>query len=176
MKGNAVKVPKKPKPEDDEEFNFFDIDMDRLDFEWQRQARLFFKYATRLAAAESNVDAAKADMDLTVATLTARINDDPENEEFGLPAKPTVNAIRKCVEGHPEYTAARDAHNRAKRVAGVLDAAVKAMSHRKAALEGLTTLRMAHYYGGEAAPRGEAAREFTQSNSLKGAGLKKRDK
>ena len=127
-----------------------DIDPLRLDEEWLGQAPMFHHFANLAADAEAEVDAAKAKLKITAATLEMEIRQQPE--AFGL-AKSTESAIAACVLTLPPYKIATETYNRALHKAARADATVGALETRKRALEKLVELLKQDYFSAPRASR-----------------------
>ena len=119
------------------------IDQNRLDEEWVNQPSLYFRYAAKLASARREVDEAKSDLELTRAEVDQSIRSSPGS--YGL-SKVTEKAIESVIPTVEDYRKALDAFHLARHTADVLDAAVRALDHRKQALEGLVKLFLANYF------------------------------
>lgn len=130
--------------------NDFDIDPARLDEEWVKQPKLFYGYAKNLADARYEVDKLKAELDLVMAELDKSIRTDPGMFDIG---KVTEGAVEKCILLQPDYQKTLAKLNKAKHEAGVLDAAVNALEHKKRGLEGLVQLHGQQYFSEPTAPK-----------------------
>lgn len=143
---------------DDDEFDFLHPDKHRLDEEWEKQAPLYFEYARKLERANTKIDESKAEVDVLKNEL------DVERAEVELiirrkPAKytgvekATEAIIAAAVKVHPRVQRAQVKMQEASRMvivaknrAGILAAAVKALDHRKKALENLVWLHGQNYF------------------------------
>jgi len=119
------------------------IDPNELDREWISQPKLYFRYASMLADAKRDLDAAKVELDLTQAELDQSIRSDPEAFDIG---KVTEAAIKAAIPTQKEYRKAAKALSNAKHLVDVLTAAVGALDHRKTALSKLVDLFLASYF------------------------------
>jgi hypothetical protein len=133
--------------------DFFQIDPNALDREWVQQPALYHKYAVRLANARRDAEQAETLIDVVYAELDAAIRANPE--KYGV-AKITEPSVKAAILGHRKYKAATAAHIEAKHAAGILQAAVSTMDHRKRAFENLVDLRLADYFS---EPRTTSGRE-----------------
>jgi len=127
-----------------------EIDPRQLDVEFMRNSDVTVKWAERLVDAKAHEEFCDFQLDKVKSSLWIRAQDNPT--EFGI-TKPTVDAINAAVKLHKDYeNAARD-YRRAKKVVGLLDIAVKAMSVRKTTLESLMQLHALQYFAGPEVPR-----------------------
>ena len=129
------------------------IDEDRLDREWARQADLFHDAALKLADARLALEEAEAEFALVEAEQDREVRLHPQT--FGL-EKVTDKAVANAVVRSTPYGAAQKQVIERKHAADVLKALVDALSHKKAALEYLTRLRLSDFY---ADPRNLGPRE-----------------
>ena len=120
-----------------------DIDENGLLEEWRGQASLMFAYGTRLADARAVEDAARVAVDVVKAELDRDIRESPDM--FGV-AKPTESAVAAAVLCQGGYQRAVEKLNAARHEVRLLGAAVDAISHRKAALQGITDLFLRQWY------------------------------
>ena len=127
----------------DGEFEFFDLDANRLDQEWLNQPKLYHEYATKLADARRDHEQAKANLKLVESEARLRIRKNPT--QYDLP-KATEGAIEEVVVTQPDYRKALHKMLEAKHASEVLQATVDALDHRKKALEKLVELRLHDYY------------------------------
>jgi hypothetical protein len=135
------------------------IDPDRLDAEWLRQPKLFSHYGQLHAKAKAAADRAKESLDLARAEVDAMIRKAPE--KFGLGEKLTEAACSATILRHPTYRAALDLFHSTREAEGIAFAAIRALDHKKDALENLVRLHASEYFAGPSVPhnlREEAAR------------------
>lgn len=129
-----------PKNDDSE---FLHYDEHSLDAEWQRQAPLFHRYAVKLADAKNRYAEAKAEFELQEAELSRAVRATPER--YGL-QKTTEALIEATVKVQQEYQSALRAMNKARHDVDVVQAAVDALHHKKAALENAVSLWAKNYF------------------------------
>jgi hypothetical protein len=122
---------------------FAEIDIMRLDQEWIRQPKYFHEFATQEADAQKEMDEAKSALDLVRADVDKAVRLNPES--FGI-AKVTENAIQSAILQAKEYQEANQDLIEAKHKVALLGAAVKALDHRKKALENLVALHGRDYF------------------------------
>jgi hypothetical protein len=127
----------------DEDYDFLDIDENMLDREWVKQPKLFFNWARKLAGARLRLDEAKADLDLVRADLDRDIRANPK--KYNL-VKVTEDAVKNCIVTLDEYLEALRMVNKNKHQVDIYDAAVKALDHKKRALEKLVDLHGQNYF------------------------------
>jgi hypothetical protein len=128
---------------DKDEFDFFEIDLHRLDEEWVRQPRLYFRYASKLADARRDHEQAKTDKDVAYSEVDRDIRSCPEKYDL---VKLTEPGIERAVILSVAYQRANKAVIDAKHKVDILQAAVDTLDHRKAGLENAVRLHLANYY------------------------------
>ena len=141
----------------EEDFYFLEPDKDDLVGEWTKQPGYFYEYAVRLADSRKAYAEVKAELDLVEADIDMDIREDPA--KYGI-AKVTEALISNTIKRQKDYRDKQKALIQAKHTMDELDAAVRALEHKKAAIEGLVTLRMAEYYSEPKIPKDH--REATQ--------------
>jgi len=119
------------------------IDEFRLHEEWGLYPATYCDFARKLAAASSQVDAAKSEMELTKAEIGTSIRSDPSL--FGL-EKITEGVVSETIVQQPEYRAAVKRLNQAKEKHDLLQAAVRALDQKGRALSKMTDLWIREYY------------------------------
>lgn len=125
------------------EMSFIEVDPNRLDEEWVDQPRLFLKYAERKADAERDFAEVKSDLEVVEAELDIAVRATPDT--FGI-KKVTESAVKSTILLQTDYQTALSKLHKAKHKVDVLDAVVKALQHRKSALESLVTLHGQSYF------------------------------
>lgn len=156
--------------EEEESFDFFELDKDRLDDEWVAQVSLYFKWGVKLANARELLERRKAALELTHAELDAQIRENPDL--FGI-GKITEPAVKSCVFVQEAYLEAQRFLNNAKKRVGILQVVQDTMDHRKKALEKLVDLRLADYYSEPRASPG-AREQIDEARKKKVYKMKKR--
>lgn len=126
------------------------IDPDSLDTEWLQQPRLMLKYCKISSEAEMLYELAKENLDLVKAELDKDIRSDPER--FGI-SKLTEAAVSNTIISHKLYKEASTNLIQTKFEWGVAKGAVKAVEHKKDALENLVSLFGKQYFAGPHVPR-----------------------
>ena len=149
----------KTKDNDVETFDFFDIDINRLDKEWINQPKMYFKYSTKLTDAKEEVERCKARIEIagdelkeTKARLDLRIRKHPK-KFLGSTDKPTEAAISNRILLHSFYAKAKALIYKlteeliiANKAVSVCYSAVNTLDHRKSALERLVSLHGQNYF------------------------------
>jgi len=130
-----------PKKDKDLEFDFFDIDINRLDEEWIGQPKIFFKYASELADAKRRLEEAKAELDVVKAICDNNVRNNPPKD-----TKLTETLITNIIIQIPKYKKAQKILRIKKHRVDILQAAVNALDHRKSALERLVSLHGQNYF------------------------------
>lgn len=146
-----------------DEFDFFELDPNRLHEEWVAQPKLYHKYADRLADARNKYEQDKANLELIEAELSLEIRKDPLL--FGL-EKATEDAIKKAVLVQKKYREALVWTMKRKHVVDTMSAIVQALDHRKKALEKLVDLRLADYFSEP--KESKRAKEESERKAFKG--------
>lgn len=127
----------------DNEFEFFDLDLNRLDKEWISQPKIYFKYASKLADARRELEEQKAELDIVRAEIDKEIRDDPALFDI---VKTTETLITNTILQQKRYQEAQAKVRTAKHDMDILQAAVSALDHRKAALENAVKLHGQNYF------------------------------
>ena len=121
-----------------------EIDLDRLEEEWEKQPLLCFEFMSDLVEAREEMDRRKADLELTSAELDHEVRSHPER--FDL-EKITEPAIKATILRHDRYRVAYHDWLEAKSVVGILQAAVECVTdQRKKALENEVDLLLGGYW------------------------------
>lgn len=130
----------KPSPSD---FDFFNIDRDRLDDEWVKQPGLYMEWGNKLADANKKVEQAKAAYNVAEAELQKKIRSDPEKYCDGDSREGAIKAeITIRLAKHPAAKKLIAAKHRQ----DVLQVAVTALDHRKRALQDAVQLFLGQYF------------------------------
>jgi len=150
-----------------DEFDFFDLDQNRLDEEWLIQPKLYFQHALLLAAAKETVDRFKSRLDVIAAELDQDMRADPEKYDMERVSEASIKAAICLQDDHEEAT--KDLA-RAKHRVDVLQAVINALEHRKRALEGLVTLHGQNYFSTPRVkdPDVQAALDSVRDKAVKG--------
>ena len=151
---------KKKKKKDKGDDSIFEIDKYRLDVEWQKQPKLFYEYSLKLAEAQRQADEAANALKAVEASVASAIRRDPG--KFKL-EKVTESAIKENVPLQPDYINAIERVNETKHAVGILVATVRALEHKKRALEKLVDLHGQNYFS---EPRSEHAGETLKKQTM----------
>lgn len=126
-----------------EDFDFFEIDPNRLDEEWLRHPGLYHKHAIILADARQEYEQKKAELEVLAAEIDRAVRMTPS--EFGL-EKVTETVVANTVLIQSSYRKLQKEVIEAKHNVAVAEAAVSTMEHRKKALENYVQLRGMDYF------------------------------
>ena len=163
-------------------FDFFDININRLDEEWIQQPKMYFKYSELLTNAKEKVERCKARLSIaddelktTRAKLSLRIRKNPK-KYFGDDSKPTEAAIDNRIHVHPMFAKSKAAIYKltedlisANKKVSTYYSAVHTLDHRKAALERLVSLFGQNYFSAPKADEfsEEAVEDFSNEYKKK---------
>lgn len=133
------------------------IDPGELDEEWLNQPVLMERYGRLSADAQRERDQLKEKMDVVRAETDNAIRENPTKykcptDKAGAP-KPTEAWIAAAILTTEEYRKASDTLIEANYKLNLLNSAVRAMEHRKKALEKLVELFGLQYFAGPKEPR-----------------------
>jgi len=149
------------------------IDMNRLDEEWRDQPRLYYEWASHLAEARRDAAEAANSLKATEADLKSAIRNNPV--AYGLGEKPTVDAINAAVVAQPDYTLAAKEVLDADYAVDLIGAAVKALDHRKKALENLVDLHGQSYFSTPRVKRPDPAAEVDAPAAVRRKRVRQRE-
>lgn len=121
----------------------FLIDEHNLIEEWRNQPKLYHDYAFQLANARLDYSEARTELEVTEAELDYFIRNDPV--QYGV-TKITEGSVEKTIKLQKEWQAKVSEVSKAKHKVDVLEAAVRTLEHRKAALDNFVTLYVREYY------------------------------
>lgn len=158
-------------PENEDEFNFFEPDLNRLEEEWVRQPKYYFLYAEKLANARSRFDQAKATRDIVVSEADRDIRKSPA--VYGI-EKITEDVVKRATVLVAKVQEAEREVLRRKHRMDVLQAVVDALDHRKTSLSKLVDLWLANYFATPASKT--ASRERLQQAETDAAFGKRLDR
>ena len=127
---------------DPDDFEILNIDQNLLDREWLNQPRFFFQYAKQFADARRQYEEAKANLKIVAAEADKKVRE----RATKMDQKVTEAVVTATVQRRDDYREAEQAVFTAKHNVDVLDAAVTALEHRKAALENLVRLHGQNYF------------------------------
>jgi hypothetical protein len=141
-----------------EEVNVLSIDLNRLEEELEKQARVFGRWAERLAKAKSEVRDAKAELAVTKAELSMAIRSKPDR--FKL-KKVTDPAVADCIILQPEHKAALKDLNNSLHYEDFVQGKVNALEQKKRMMEKLVDLHGQQYWS---KPRTGPARDMIRKH------------
>jgi hypothetical protein len=133
----------KMKKELEEEFDFFEIDVNKLDEEWIHQPKLFFDFSAQLVDAKKAQRESLSNLNVVKARLDSKIRKNPKKYKV---EKITEAAIAYTIETCSKYKAAQELVNEKTYRVQILQAAVSALEHRRKALERLVSLHGQNYF------------------------------
>lgn len=139
----------------------FQVDESALDREWVAQPARYFRYAELLAAAK--LEHARLENELKVAEAEVSVDIRNNPDAYGI--KPYRDSVKEGdveirVKLHKRVQAAVKAVNQAQHEIDVLNAACRALDHKKAALENLVSLHGQNYFS---TPRERQAANETEN-------------
>jgi hypothetical protein len=122
------------------------IDPDALDIEWLRQPMNYMTYAQEAARLDSAMKRAKESMEVTYAQIDREVRRTSDK-------KLTEAQVSAAILTDVRYKEAQGIFNDATYEYNICIAAVKAMDHKRAALENLVKLYQGSYFAGPREPR-----------------------
>lgn len=147
----------------------FRPDKDALDEEWVKQPELFHQYAVEHADATLELEELKDTIEVIKAELDKDIRAHPKRYGF---QKITDAVVKAAIPEQEEYKKAVRRVNKAKHKVDVLAAGVKALDHKKKALENLVYLHGQNYFS---SPRGDGNNSKEIEESVRKKKGKKRN-
>lgn len=113
------------------------IDEDRLDYELQRQARLYGEWSKKLAEARYHMDRMKAKYDLVWAESALEIRNNPKH--FGI-ERLTEGLIADNLTTMPGIVKAQRTLHKAKLQVDLCEGVVRGLDHKRSSIQSLVTL------------------------------------
>lgn len=126
------------------------IDPHKLDEEWLYQSQLYMKYSQLASNAQKERDKAKENLDVVRAGKDRDIREKPD--EYSL-IKVTEAVVSATILQTKEYQEANNKLIEANYKLNLYQSGVRALEHKKKALENLVQLWIANYYSGPTEPR-----------------------
>jgi hypothetical protein len=126
------------------------IDEEMLDWEFLEQATRMMKYCTIYAEAIKAESLAKESLDVCRADLDKAIRTAPDT--FGINGKLTEEMVKNTIILQADFIASNHAYIEACYEAEMAKGAVRAMDHRKEALENMVKLHGQSYFAGPKVP------------------------
>jgi hypothetical protein len=139
----------------DDDYSMFDLNADELDTAWLAQPKRMKRACRKVADADADYEAAKAELDLVKAELDLAIRKNPK--KFGL-EKLSEGAINSTILTQQVYSEAHSEMLKQKHRVAVMKSNVTALDHNRSALEGMVKLHGQSYF---ATPR--ASQEDVES-------------
>lgn len=155
----------------EDEFDFLEPDINRLDVEWVRQSKLFFYWSEKLRKAKKRLERAERDFKLTQSEIDLKIRKSPK--KYGLSEKPLEKAIANVVLQKPKYKAAQKVVFKIQDRVNTLRNVVVSLDQRKKALEKLVDLFLGQYF---AAPKASEHSKDAVDDMLKASARKRKKK
>lgn len=137
------------------------IDKNRLDDEWQEQPLKVELWGGRLVDAQEARDIAKDKLELTYAKIGGMIRSDPT--KYGLNDKPTEGAIQGMIIRNKEYKEQRKEVRLAEKEVSSLTIVMRALEHRKRALEKIQDLFFSGYWSEPRERKGSPSEGYQES-------------
>jgi hypothetical protein len=156
-----------------------DLQVDKFNLaeEWERMPTLFMYWAEEAVYSQTVRDRIAEQLKLMAAQLDSdiRIN----WEAYGFQKAPTESAIKAAIEQQETYKAKKKELANASEHAKIMEAARSGMEHKRRALNGLTELQIAGFYGANTAPPKHAVdaakkKQAALADELEGKDIKPR--
>jgi len=132
---------------------FFATNLHKLDEEWVNQSSLYYTYAEKLADAQLEYDRAMTDLDIVTAELDKSIRKEPTSFGIDKNTRLTENMVERTIFLQSRWQLANDSMLTAKHNYNKAQSVVRALDHKKKALEKLVDLFLANYYSEPRQPR-----------------------
>lgn len=124
--------------------NDLKVDAYNLDLEWVNFPSVFMQYSEELAKAQKEADRAKLAAEVCEAQVDKNVRADPA--KYGIEGKPTEATIKAAIHLSVEYNEAQEALNEIRYKVNQYGNAVRALEHKKRALENLVILHGQSYF------------------------------
>ena len=122
------------------------IDPDALDVEWLRQPMNYMTYAQEAARLDAAMKRAKESMEVTYAQIDREVRRTADKKLTEAQVSAAILTDERYKDSQAQYNDATYEYN-------ICIAAVKAMDHKRAALENLVKLYQGSYFAGPREPR-----------------------
>lgn len=126
-----------------------DVDENDLEREWVQQARLCESHVHLLASVKKELAEAEAEMEVIDAEIKDHVRKHPD--EYNLD-KVTENSIRETLVRQKKHREANQKVIDVQHKADLLTGTVRAIDHKKTALENLVNMRGQSWYSSPKAP------------------------
>lgn len=150
----------KKKRSESEERSFLAIDLDRLDEEWVEQPDLYKQWSDELADAKRDLATEEATLDVVRSEVARDIRRDPGIYGFDKLTEPIV---KELIPLQKKFKRQQAVVIDTKHAVDVLVGAVKALEHRKKALENEVFLFGQGYFSSPRAKGGESAEKMREA-------------
>lgn len=127
------------------------IDPYALDEEWLKQPGLYMKYSSMAADIQKRRDQSKERLEVIKAELDKKIRLSPAT--YVTVEKITESVVASTILVQPEYRIATDELIEANYELNMLQSAVRALDHKRSALENEVKLWLGSYFSGPKEPR-----------------------
>jgi hypothetical protein len=127
----------------DDDFELFEIDLNRLEEEWVKQPDFFWRWSKKLTDARYDLAQAEATLSVVDAGLDSDIRSNPE--AYAL-EKVTEGAIKSVITLNQKHCDAVRSIDRLQHRVNLLSSYVQAIDHRKRALENAVDLHGQGYF------------------------------
>lgn len=114
------------------------IDNFCIEADWRKQALIYYKWSRLLAESRYELNKAKENRDCIEAALYVDVK--TNHEKYNYKSQPTETAIRSIIIQDQNYIDARDKHFSLTIKTELISSAVKALEHKKSALEYLNRI------------------------------------
>lgn len=129
--------------EEEDDHDILEIDQNRLDFEWGRQAKLMGAYTRKLAIAKEKVLERKRSLELTRVEIAREVRENPGDFNVG---KVTEGAISEVILEQDPYQNSLKSYNKAIYRVDLIQSIVTGLDHKRRALENLVYLHGQGYF------------------------------
>lgn len=126
------------------------IDPHALEDEWMAQPALYWKYSQLQTQAQRERDRAKEAMDVMKSKLDLSIRED--HTAYGL-SKITEGAVLSTILANEDYRVALANYNECNYNYVLMSNAIRALEHKKKALENMVSLWLGSYFAGPKQPK-----------------------
>lgn len=139
------------------------IDETALDVEWLEQPNLMMKYGRLESELDYKLSTVKEELDLVKSDLDLDIRTNPE--KYNVTVKITEAVVNNTIIKQDVYQKAYHAFLEVTKELSDAKVAVRAVSHRKDALENLVRLHGQQYFAGPKIPRDVTAERQTRTQT-----------
>jgi hypothetical protein len=126
--------------------NIYTINKYALDEEWERQPRLYYRYAKKLSIAKRKLREAEGNLEVVDAELDLHVRTRPSRHGLESLKSITEKVIANAILRNPKHQRAQRRVNRAKHRVDVLQVVINTLEHRKKALSDEVELFGMNYF------------------------------